>query len=411
MRHTMQSERGTAIVMAIVLMTMMLAVGLAAFSFVDTQQAESVRERQRESSFNLAEAALNSQSFVLSRRWAGAPSSYATSTPTCSNGAGVAVQCPDPAQLAAAYNSPDYAVGSIWRTTVYDDRDLAANSESPFYDAAIIEAKNATGGDLTPHWDANGNERVWVKAETVVRGRERTLVALVQVQENVEFLPKRVILAGQFELTPNGNGVYIKTNPDATSQHPVTLRCNLSSPDCAEFTPDKKNPQLDPPGAITGQEFVGKDALEDDVKDRLKERAIADGKFFDGVCPTDEQLTGKVVWVQGCADGSYTKNNVWNAPGSSGILIWADGFLELGGKSDFWGIVYHLNNDDSSDNDVLRLRGGLTIHGGAFVDGPGGIDVGSNRVNITYDEAAFVGVSSYGSASIVQNSWRDITGG
>jgi hypothetical protein len=32
-------------------------------------------------------------------------------------------------------------------------------------------------------------------------------------------------------------------------------------------------------------------------------------------------------------------------------------------------------------------------------------------LNITYDEAAFVGVSSYGSASIVQNSWRDITGG
>ena len=104
----------------------------------------------------------------------------------------------------------------------------------------------------------------------------------------MEFLPKRVILAGQFELTPNGNHKYVLTNPDATSQHPVTLRCNLNAPSCAEFTPDKKNPQIDPPGAITGQEFVGKDAIEDDVKERLKERAIADGKFFDGVCPTDD---------------------------------------------------------------------------------------------------------------------------
>jgi hypothetical protein len=411
MRGTLQSERGSAIVMAIVLMTMMVAVGLAAYSFVDTQQVESMRERQRESSFNLAEAALNSQSFVLSRRWAGAASSYAATTPTCSNAAGVAVQCPDPAQLVAAYNSPDYATGSTWKTTVYDDRDLAPNSESPFYDAAIIEAKDAGGADLTPHWDANRNERVWVKAETTVRGRNRTLVALVQVQENIEFLPKRVILAGQFELTPNGNGVYIQTNPNETGEHPVTLRCNLNSPDCAEFTPDKKNPQLDPPGAITGQEFVGKDAVEDDVKDRLKERAIADGTFYDGVCPTDDQLTGKVVWVQGCADGSYTKNNIWNAEGNSGILIWADGTLEVGGKSTFWGIIYHLNNQNSSDDELLRLRGGLTIHGGAFVDGPGGIDVGSNQINITYDENAFVGVSSYGSASIVQNSWRDITGG
>jgi hypothetical protein len=245
----------------------------------------------------------------------------------------------------------------------------------------------------------------------VVRGRHRTLVALVQVQENTEFIPKRVILAGQFELTPNGNGVYIMTNPDATSQHPVTLRCQLNATGCAEFTPDKRNPQLNPPEAITGGDYVGKDALEDDVKDRLKERAIADGTFYDGVCPTDDQLTGKVVWVQGCALGKYTQNHVWNTEAESGILIWADGVLELGGKSDFWGIVYHLNNENSSDNEVLRLRGGLTIHGGAFVDGPGGIDVGSNRVNITYDDDAFTGVTSYGSASIVQNSWRDITGG
>ena len=103
----------------------------------------------------------------------------------------------------------------------------------------------------------------------------------------MEFLPKRVILAGHFDLTPNGNHGYVLTNPDATSQHPVTLRCDLASSGCANYTPDKKNPQIDPAGAISGGEYVGKDALEDDVKARLKERAIADGKFFDGVCPTD----------------------------------------------------------------------------------------------------------------------------
>jgi hypothetical protein len=395
-----RGERGSAIVLAIALMTMMIAVGLAAFSFVDTQQEMSMKERQRESSFNLAEAVLNSQSFTLSRRWAGAASLYATTVPTCTNTSAPALQCPDLAQLSAAYNAQDYAAGTTWKTSIYDDP-----GGSPFYDAAVVEAPT------TPHWDSNGNLRVWVKAETEVRKRKRVLVALVQVTENVEFLPKRVILAGQFELTPNGNGIYIKTNPDATSEHPVTLRCTLASPSCAEFTPDKKNPQLDPPGAIEGQSFVGQDAIEDDVKERLKERAIADGRFYDGVCPSEEQLSGKVVWVQGCALGTYTKNNVWNGPNNGGILIWADGVLELGGNSDFWGIVYHLNNEDSSEDELLRLRGGLTIHGGAFVDGPGGIDVGSNRVNITYDEKAFVSISSYGSASIVQNSWRDITGG
>jgi len=402
-RRLAGSERGSAIIMAIVLMTMMVGVGLAAYSFVDTQQVETQRERQRESSFNLAEAVLNSQSFTLSRRWAGSATAYSATTPTCTQGTGVADQCPDASQLSTAYNSPDFATGSSWKTTVYDD------SSGPFYDSAVVEAKSG-GVDLTAHWDQNGNRRVWVKATSTVRGRTRTLVALVQVQEHVEFLPKRVILAGHFDLTPNGNHGYVLTNPDATSQHPVTLRCSLAASGCANYTPDKKNPQIDPAGAISGGEYVGKDALEDDVKARLKERAIADGKFFAGVCPTDTQLTGKVVWVQGCAVGQYTKNNTWNSPTSSGILIWADGVLELGGGSDFWGIVYHLNNQNSTGN-VLRLRGGLTIHGGAFVDGPGGIDVGSNSVNITYDDNAFIGVSSYGSAAIVQNSWRDITGG
>jgi Tfp pilus assembly protein PilX len=397
--RNLRSERGSAIILAIALMSMMLAVGLAAYSFVDTQQTETMRERQRESSFNLAEAVLNSQSFTLSRRWAGSPTAYATTAPTCTNASAPAIQCPDPAQLSSAYNTPDYAVGSTWKTTIYDDPDA-----SPFYDAAKVEAAT------TPHWDANGNLRVWVKAETTVRSRHRVLVALVQVTENVEFMPKRVILAGQFELTPNGNGIYIKTNPDATSEHPVTLRCTLASPSCAEFTPDKKHPQLDPPEAIAGQQYIGQDALEDDVKDRLKERAIADGRYYEG-CPTEAQLTGKVVWVEGCAEGSYTSSYVWNSEAEPGILIWADGFLELGGVSTFWGIVYHLNNADSSDDELLRLRGGLTIEGGAFVDGDGGIDVGSNRVNVNYFDGAFIGISSYGSASIVQNSWRDITGG
>jgi type II secretory pathway component PulK len=45
----MNDERGSAIIMAIVLMTMMVAVGLAAYSVVDTQQTESMRTRQRES--------------------------------------------------------------------------------------------------------------------------------------------------------------------------------------------------------------------------------------------------------------------------------------------------------------------------------------------------------------------------
>jgi hypothetical protein len=396
----LQGERGSAIVMAIALMAAMLAVGLAAYSFVDTQQVQSMRERQRESSFNLTEGALNAQSFVLSRHWAGTDKSYPKTAPTCSQASAPIAYCPDVSQLLAGYNTPDYASGTVWSTTIWDD------AAGDFYDASRVEnpATNV-------HWDANRNRRVWVRAQATVRDRRKTVVALVEVQEHVELLPKRVILAGQFKLTPNGNHKYVLTNPDQTSTHPVTLRCNLNSPSCAEYTPDKKNPQIDPPEAIEGQQYIGQDALEDDVKQRLKERAIADGTYYKNTCPTQGQLSGKIVWVEGCAYGNYTKNWTWNSPTDPGLLVWSDGILELGGKSDFYGVVYHLNNADSDADDLVRLRGGLTIHGGVFVDGPGGIDVGSNSVNITFDGNAFISVSSYGSANIVQNSWRDITGG
>jgi len=65
MTRNLRAERGSSIVLAMALMTMMLAVGLAAYSFVDTQQENSMQERHRESSFNLAEAVLNEQSFTL----------------------------------------------------------------------------------------------------------------------------------------------------------------------------------------------------------------------------------------------------------------------------------------------------------------------------------------------------------
>ena len=402
MRRVIRDEAGTAIVTAIALMSVMIGFGLATYSFVDGQQGQAMRERQRESSFNLAEATLNNQAFILSRRWASSAVSYPTSdpSPTCSQASAPAAYCPQPAQLAAAFTSKDYATGKKWQTTVWDD--VAGD----FYDRSAVE-KTGIGGNK--HYDANGNNRIWIKASAVVRGRERALVALVEIQQQIEDIPKKTIIAGEFKLTPNGNHAYVLTVPDQFSKHPVTVRCDPATPGCLEYTPDKKNPQIDPPDAVE-QGFAGEDALDDETKARLKERAIADGTYYTS-CPTDDQLTGKVVWVEGCADGNYTKSSVWNSAAKPGMLIWKSGTLELGGQSTFYGIVYHLNDPPALPGaNVLRLRGGLTINGGVFIDGTAGIDVGSNTVNIVFDPSAFVSVSSYGTAGIVQNSWRELTG-
>jgi len=394
-RRLRREETGTAIVTAIALMSVMIGIGLATYSFADGQQGQAMRERQRESSFNLAEATLNNQAFILSRRWASSPTSY-PGTPSCSQASAPAKTCPQPAELAATYNTKDYAAGQKWQTTVWDD------AAGDFYDRAAVESP------ANSHYDANGNNRVWISASATVRGRKRDLVALVEIQEVFEDIPKRTIIAGEFKLTPNGNHQYVLTVPDQFSDHKVTVRCNPSTPGCLEYDPsDTKNPQIDPPAAVE-QGFTNQDALDDDTKDRLKERAIADGSFYSS-CPTDEQLNGKVVWVEGCAVGQYTKSNIWNSPDKPGILIWKNGILELGGQSTFNGIIYHLDDPSApAGTDVLRLRGGLTVNGGVFVDGSGGVDVGSNKVNIVYTPKAFVSIASYGTAGVVQNSWREL---
>jgi hypothetical protein len=424
--HALRSERGSAIVTAIALMVIMITIGLAAFALADDQQGGGKKERERETSFNLAESLLNSQAYILSRGWRAtnrvAPAAYPTQC-NQTNAMGFPRDCPQPAQLAAAFDMPDYTRREvIWTTSIHDD------DGTSFYDANKIEG---VPGDATrpgtPLYDANRNDRVWVRAQATIRRpgagsctsgptgppvecRTRAVVALLTIDKLQETLPQRVIIAGKFTLNPNGNHPYVKTNPDTTSPHSVTLRCNpprepSASDPCLAYDPDHKRPQIDPEGSYE-QGYVNQDALGDDVKERLKERAMEDNTYFTR-CPTDTELNGSVVWVSGCPEAHYTQNNVWNSPQRPGILIWEDGLLELGGQSTFWGVIYHLNNSNSSDY-LLQLRGGLTIEGGVFVDGPGGIDVGSNKVNVDFWADAFTSISTYGTASVIQNSWREV---
>ncbi len=68
MRRT-PNEEGFAVVSAIVLLTVIMALGLGLLLFTDTQQKASAREQASEAAFNVAEAALNAQVGQLSRKW------------------------------------------------------------------------------------------------------------------------------------------------------------------------------------------------------------------------------------------------------------------------------------------------------------------------------------------------------
>jgi hypothetical protein len=387
----LRSEGGASIVTAVMLMSIMMGTSLASYSYVDTEQRESSRERVSESSFNLGEGTLNTQAFILSRHW---PGSAERAYPTCSNTSSDATFCPQPSQLAAGYDSADYDAGTErrWQTTVRDD------TGSAFYDETAVNAR--------PSWDANDDDRVWVRSKAQVRGKWRTIVALIQIEKVTESFPKSTVIAGRFATTNNGNKVIVKTNSTATSPHPVMVRCaSKTDSSCMDYEAGKG--QIDPESAVQTGQYVNQNALPDDVTARLLETAQSDKTYYPaGQCPSS--LTGAVVYiVDADSCGTFNGNDQANSATSPGMVIVERGTLRMNGGFAYYGILYHRNLAGSSAN-LIDLGGNVEVHGGIFIDGNGGLLAGSSKVNVSYLDGAFSQVKTYGAAGVVQNSWREL---
>jgi hypothetical protein len=404
--HRLQSEDGIAIVVAIVLMTVMIGAGLATYAQVDTQQGQARQQRVRESTFNFTEAALNTQAFKLSRSW---PASSGRAfnpgaggvTPTCSASSAPASWCPQPTDLAQGYDGADYAAGRAWKTWVRDDY---GDPASQFFDWTQIQSR--------PAWDANGNGIVFVRAASTVRGKTRTLAAQVQIERVNETLafPERTVIAGSFTTNNNGNKIIVETNSTATSPHPVTVRCtDLTDDACMEYRENTTPPQINPAGSVVANQYVSQTALTPEMTERLKEAAVANGTYYTG-CPSEAQLTGKVVWIENATSCSnYNSNATVNSSSSPGVLIIGKGPITFNGGIHFYGVIYHLNEDNNCGIRV-DLEGTVEVYGRIFIDGCGKLSAGSSKVNLTYDDFnnASNPFTTYGTAGIVQNSWREL---
>jgi hypothetical protein len=378
-KQRLRGERGTAIVAAIVVMVIMLGLGLATFATVNTQQSQSGRERTSESAFNLTEGALGTQAFILSRNW---PGTSTRAYPSTCTSASTNSRCPDPTRLAAIYDQVDFASGVSWTTNVRDDGGGNAN----FYDDTSVMAQ--------PSWDANRNRKVWVRSQAIVRGKKRTIVAVVKLEEVTEQLPLNVITAGHFSTNNNGNKIIVDTKG-----RPLALRCQGNDPNCAKYRVGQVSPDTVQGG------YTGGDALSADAIDRLRTRAIANGTYYASGCPNDP--TGQIVFVES-GDCSYNGGTV-NSPAAFGTFVIMNGTLYLGGNVTFYGIVYMGNRQNSTDY-VLTMRGTSLISGAVLIDGTGGIEAGASKENVVFDDDAFSAVRTDSSAGVVQNTWREIKG-
>jgi hypothetical protein len=408
LNETMREEGGNVVVTAVLIIAIMLSIGLAALARVDGQTSQSRIERHAESTFNLAEGALSQQIFILGRRGTGTainpyPAVCGTAAP--SNGF-----CPDPAKLALNYDEAtqnDFAPAQTsWRTWVRDNASAATATPDTFWSDSLL-GDPATGADGRPRFDQNGDKLMWVRAEAQVRGRERAIVGLIRIEPRPITMPAFAILAGTFATTNNGN--HSAQIVDTTGSLGVAVRCGPLNgsgpePDCLTYQQNKD--QIKPDVTQTG--YPEGTALSPDDLEALIEVASANGTFYTN---KPANLSGDVVVLDpgGSTEWQYTGNTHFNSPSNPGMLIMLSGKLELGGTINYHGLIYHANPSNSPDEDLVRVHGNSQLVGGVIVEGDGGVEAGSSgKLNIKFDPNAFGDINAFGTAGVVQNTWREI---
>ena len=387
LRH---EEGGWALVTAIILMTVMIASGLAFMSVVDTQQGASREQRERETAFNLAESALSAQLFSFSRP-AGWPGQgyQANPYPQCTQ-ASTDPRCPNDGQLRSAFTSVDLGPEATWDTSVRDNTGDALD----FYDDASTATASLSG------YDFNADGKVWVRARATAKGKTRTLVAMVRIYSQSEDVPKSALIAGKVYFSNAGNKAFV------VGGGPVQVRCVPSATNLCIGNDNRVDLGTQMPGSTPVYDPNIPPAITPEARERLKQTAISNGTFY-ASCPSGGQpptATGAVVYIER-GPCSWRGNGVHNSPTKPGLLIMERGLLEM--KEDFYGVIYHANLDNTTAK-IVDTSGNGHIYGGVLVDGPGLLQVGDSKNNINFDPNAFESVKSYGSAGVIQNTWREI---
>ena len=139
MRRRLRQDEGWALATAMIILMLMMMIGLATYSMVDIQTRQSKSERNRESSFNLSEGALQEQGYVLGFNW---PGTVANAYTTCSSGGSTPLgKCPQPQYLNGGnFTQADYSSGTSWTTVVRDNP-----SGSEFYERYRRRQKREAG--------------------------------------------------------------------------------------------------------------------------------------------------------------------------------------------------------------------------------------------------------------------------
>jgi Tfp pilus assembly protein PilX len=405
-----RAEEGIIMVGAIVVLTVVIAFGLGMTLLSENQQRASAREQASQAAFNLAEAALNAQVGQLSSHWPAAEAKAGELPFSCTEATSTATNyCPTAASLSQAYpaslsptacpaGAPGDAWGSSlsnrWTTYVRDDLERA-----PLFNS--VAEKNA------PAYDANGNERLWVRAVGVVQCTVVSVITLVARQQVALNFPHNAVAGNWFRTTNSGKKVIVNTagEPPVGQPGEISMRCEgVAAGHCEEWSKSKE--QVSP--NTTGAKPTPPMTLNEEQLAAMKAQAQAAGTFHsaaNGTCPTSlEQTSGLPAFIEGCGELKMT-GGVANSQASPGFLVLADGTLTLKGNAEFWGVVYARNPTNLSGA-VVSLGGNAQVRGAIDVDGNGGIEFGSSKQNFIYEPKAIYELKTYAGATPTRDTFR-----
>ena len=406
----LRSSDGYAVATAIIVMSVMVTLGLAAMALVDTESRSSGRERTHESRLNLTEGVIAAEIFHLSRTW---PANADKAFPVSCTAGTTDPKCPSPSQLKAQFASVDVTAPD-WNVTVRDDV-----LGSQYYDDTTVQAR--------PRYDQNVNGEMWVRAEATLKGKKRTVVARVRVEALPLSPPKAPFVAGKFNTGNNADSkVIVQTTPGVYG----VVRCDNGgavtshSNDCIDYA----NGQLSPTNMVKSDVNAGA-AIPPGLMDSLKQMAINNHTYYGNVGTNCPDPSGEVVFIEQ-GNCSYSGNMTVNGSTKKGIFVIRNGTLELGGTVSWWGVIYAMNeqgcgsptasnclNYKGYNDNVVTVTGTPTVHGAIFVDGEGRLGLGNsgnagNCANclptLMYDPSVVQDLVAYGTAGIIQNTWREI---
>jgi Tfp pilus assembly protein PilX len=398
-------EDGFALVAAIILLTVILGLGLGLLLFADSQQKASASEQASEAAFNVAEAALNAQVGQISRRWPTEEKlmpSYCTSTTSTETN-----DCPSSSDLKLDPNTGSTTcsgtdtwgspLSNQWTTYVREDVETST-------------LFNSTTESTAPTWVAKPEGKLWVRSVGVVQCHPVAVVTLVSRQEVAVSFPEEAAAANWFETSNDGNKTIVDTKgPKASQNGKVSMRCTgfKSTEECEKW--DKKHAQVSP--NTTGAGPSPSPTVSTAQLEALKEQAEFDGTYYDaGNCPTSpEAAAGMPTYVEGPCALTYSKGT-GGTEEKPGFLILVNGTLVLEGNSQFYGVIYAVNKQESSGV-VVELHGCNRLIGEIVIDGNGGIDFGSCKENFVYDPTAIKELKGYSGATATRNSFRILPAG